>query len=173
MSDGAGAGVGMRHAIIGGLTCLVTVFSILSASAVAQEFGAIGSFHNVRSSAGEEPHCYGWSLELWKDGDRLVGLLDQHGGLCGDPPCQTLSDVSYDAKTGRLSFSAFDRRFTGTLKRNEVTGTLGEERVRLKRDKDYPISGDNTLAAWCTFWRTVPRCKGVDELCRGLGIPGH
>ncbi|HJR60904.1 MAG TPA: hypothetical protein VJ813_15950 [Vicinamibacterales bacterium] len=146
--------------------CALTV----SGSAPTQDFTVVGSFDNVRQSSSEDPHCYGWSLELWRYQGRVLGLLDRHQALCGDPPCQALTDVSHDPKTGRLTFSAFGMRFTGTLSRNEVTGRLGDERLNLKRKEDFVDARSNrSLDAWCDFWRGVSRCKGVAELCTALG----
>jgi hypothetical protein len=153
----------------------VTFFTMcvmmFSASASAQEFSPVGSFDNVRESTGDEPHCYGWSLALWQYKDRVFGLLDHHEGLCGDPPCHALTDVSHDPKSGRLSFSAFDKRFMGTLTREEVAGTLGSERLHLKRnDNQMDARWDKQLDAWCDFWQGVPRCKGVAKLCRSVVV---
>jgi hypothetical protein len=156
------------------LPLLICLISVLEAR--AQEFSALGSFENVReTSISEEPHCYGWSLELWRYRGHILGLLDRHAGLCGDPPCQTVTDVSYDAKSGRLAFAAFAMSFVGTLRTNELVGTLGTERVRLKRSKMPPMdaASDRSLDAWCQFWRGVRRCKGIGELCRALDVRGQ
>lgn len=137
----------------------------------AQDLTPIGSFDNVRSGGGEEPHCYGYSLDLWRNGRRIVGLFDHHEGLCGDPPCEVLRDISYDPGTGRLTFSALGEAFVGTLRRDDVVGTINGRRVRLRRIPDWPMDADRDkkLEAWCRFWRGVPRCHGVDELCVSLG----
>ena len=153
------------------LILMICVLTLTRATS-GQDLTGLGSFANVRASATEEPHCYGWSLRLWRYGDRVIGLLDRHNGLCGDPPCQTLADVSHDAKTGRLSFSAFDMPFIGTLRGNAVAGTLGSERLRLKRTDDrMDAAWDRTVDAWCDFWRGVPRCRGVAALCTSLAVP--
>ena len=130
----------------------------------------VGSFGNVRQGQDGE-HCYGYSLELWRHNGKLIGLLDHHQGLCGDPPCEALRNVSYDARSGRLSFSALDVNFTGTLRRDDVAGTIGRDRLRLSRHRDHPIDAksDESFAAWCTFWSSVSRCKGVREVCTAAG----
>jgi hypothetical protein len=142
----------------------------VSGSAATQDFTFVGSFANVRQTSSD--HCYGWSLELWRYNGRLLGLLDRHQALCGDPPCQVLADISHDRKSGRVSFSAFDMRFNGTLRSSEVSGTLGDERVRMKRTKDpgYDARPDKTLGTWCKFWVGVLRCQGVADLCSSLGV---
>jgi len=134
-------------------------------STTADEFAPIGSFGNVSSSTGE--HCSGYSLELWRHNGRIIGLLDRHSGLCGDPPCEALRDVSYDSRRGRLSFTALDEKFTGTLRRDDVVGTIGAARVRLMRNRDFPMDGkwDKNFTDWCGFWRGVHRCRGVDDVC--------
>lgn len=151
---------------------LAWLLALMAPLRSAQDLRSVGSFHNIRQSSGEESHCYGWSLELWQFEGRVVGLLDHHEGLCGDPPCQAVKDASLDPKTGRLSFSAFGMPFSGTLRRNEVRGALGRERLRLKRTDDpMDAASDKTIDAWCGFWRTVPRCTGVAEVCASLGVP--
>jgi hypothetical protein len=154
------------------LQAILTVSAILTlGSTAAEEFSAIGSFHNVRQSVGEESHCYGYSLELWRHNGRVIGLLDRHAGLCGDPPCEALRDVSYDPRAGRLTFTALEEKFAGTLRRDDVIGTLGATRVRLARDSNDPMdaNSDESFSAWCAFWRTVHRCRGVVEMCKSAG----
>ncbi len=146
----------------------VGVLLLVGSTAPAQ-FRPIGSFDNVRQSTGEESHCYGYSLELWRHNRSIVGLLDRHEGLCGDPPCEALRDVTHDPGTGRLTFSALDQKFTGTLRRDDVVGTLNSARVRLARDRNFPLDSDQGFSEWCEFWRGVRRCRGVDEVCRSSG----
>jgi len=154
---------------------VVAALMFVGATAIvrAQDFRQIGSFDNVRASQSEDPHCYGHSLTLWAHGNRVIGLLDVHGGLCGDPPCTVLSDVSFQRGTGRLSFSAVidtQLRFEGTLRRDDVLGRLNGTRVRLERERDViTLESDRSLAAWCRFWTAVGRCRGVRELCATLG----
>ena len=157
------------------LRVIGSLMLLLSASTVfAQDIRPLGSFENVRSSDGGE-HCYGYSLELWQYRDRLLGLLDIHEGLCGDPPCGVLEDVFLDGNTGRLAFrsqiigEAWD--FAGTLKRDSVVGTLNGRSVSLVRDQDWTGSDAksvHTLAGWCDFWSSIPRCRGVRDLCESF-----
>lgn len=152
-------------------------FLLISSTAWSQEFKSLGSFNNVRSSDGGE-HCRGYSLALWQSGPRLLGLLDVHQGLCGDPPCGVLRDASLDPKTGRLRFwSPTDTRleFAGRLSGDVVSGTLNGEPVRLTRDRNGPDStfkANQSLANWCGFWSGVGRCRGVRELCASLRFTG-
>jgi len=67
------------------------------------EIKAIGCFANVRSD-GE--HANGYSVQLWLRGSGIIGLIDYHRGLIGDPPMGVLTDVRYDSSTGKLSFKA-------------------------------------------------------------------
>jgi hypothetical protein len=64
------------------LRALLAVGPFWRAATTTEDFRPIGSFDNVRSSRGEEPHCYGYSLELWRHNGRIIGLLDHHQGLC-------------------------------------------------------------------------------------------
>lgn len=148
---------------------LVLLSALLMTGHQRSDFVPVGSFTSVRVSRSEDPHCYGWSLKLWRHEGRVVGLVNRHEGLCGDPPCRVLANVTHEARSGRLTFFAFDLKFEGTLRPHQVTGTLGEERLTLTRDEN-PMDAryDKNLDAWCEFWGAVPRCQGVAELCRSL-----
>lgn len=138
----------------------------------------LGSFHNVSSNDGGE-HCGGYSLGLWKYRDSVLGLLDVHAGLCGDPPCGVIRDVSLDSKTGRLEFWSLINgqtiQFQGRLTRESIDGAFNAERVRLAQDRDRMSSSfepDRDILAWCKFWSSVPRCGGVRELCESINVQG-
>lgn len=65
----------------------------------------VGDFTNVKSN-GE--HQWGYSVELWRQGDKIYGLISgsDSSRLIGDPPTGLLENVQFDPKTGRLSFRA-------------------------------------------------------------------
>jgi hypothetical protein len=90
-----------------------------------------------------EEHAYGYTVELWRAGDCLVGFLSASEGLIGDTPTGLLQETHYDPKGGKLSFTAklsigmttvrgregMERsrdlfRFDGTLKGDRVVGVL-------------------------------------------------
>ena len=148
---------------------LAALCVLLTTGQQAPDFAPIGSFASVRQTGSDDPHCYGWSLKLWRYKGQLAGLLNRYEGQCEDPPCRALVGVIHDARTGRVTFSAFDLKFDGTLRSSDVSGTIGDERLTLKRN-DHPMDTqyDNNLEAWCAFWGAVPRCEGVAELCRSL-----
>jgi hypothetical protein len=78
----------------------------LAEKAAAQqkrEIRPIGCFVNVRSD-GE--HADGFSIKLWAFGSRIIGLIDYHRGLAGDPPMGILMDVEYAPLTGKIAFEA-------------------------------------------------------------------
>ena len=154
------------------LMAMVLAMLVGPPAAAAQELTLLGSFDNVRSSSSEEPHCYGYSMTLWADGSGLLGLFDVHEGLCGDPPCATLQNISFERRTGRLSFSATigsKLEFSGTLRRDDVIGRLNGKRIRLARRRDHPHT-PTSLVEWCAFWRSVPRCAGVADFCTARGL---
>lgn len=143
----------------------------------AEPLRYVGRFHDVASTDGGE-HCAGYSLGLWTYRDRVLGLLDVHAGLCGDPPCGAIEDARLDSRTGRLTFrSTVDGRpihFQGTLTRETIDGAFDGVRARLAREGDAVGSSfgpDRDVSAWCAFWSTVPRCSGVGELCESRLTP--
>jgi len=153
---------------------LVTLACLVPAVALpGQDLEHLGSFNNVSSNDGGE-HCAGYSLGLWKYRGEVLGLLDVHSGLCGDPPCAVIDDASLNAGTGRLRFgSAVDGRkirFDGTMGRGAIDGRINGKRVHLSKDAPAPEFDPNrSLAAWCRFWGAVPRCAGVREKCEAMG----
>jgi len=147
---------------------------LATSTTFAQDIRPLGFFENVHSSDGGE-HCYGYSLQLWKYRDRLLGLLDIHQGLCGDPPCGVLQDAFLNVETGRLTFrsqiigEAWD--FAGTLKLDSVVGTLNGRSVHLAQDHNWAGSdakSSHNLSSWCDFWSAIKRCNGVRALCESL-----
>lgn len=150
---------------------LVTFGSALASTSIPLQL--LGRFDNVDSSDQGE-HCDGYSLDLWDANGRVLGLLHRHSGLCGDPPCAVLDRVSFDRKTGRLTFASRIEpqtfSFVGHLRAKSVTGELNGHTLQL--DRQPQVGGlfepDTNVRAWCSFWKDVPRCTGVKELCTGL-----
>lgn len=63
----------------------------------------IGSFSDMRYT---EEHAYGRTVELWRAGACVFGLLEVSEGLAGDTPAGELIEVRYDPGSGALSFAA-------------------------------------------------------------------
>jgi hypothetical protein len=144
----------------------------------ADDLRHMADFHNVWSKDGGE-HCSGYSLRLWKLGDRVLGLLDVHAGLCGDPPCGVVRDAKLDSRTGRLEFwssiNGEKIRFEGNVTAETVDGVLDAEHVRLARGRDRTsddFEPNRSILAWCRFWISVPRCDGVREFCESIHVLG-
>jgi len=102
-------------------------------------FTVMGYFVNV-TQKGE--HAYGYSLQLWRHDNEIVGLFSSTQGLAGDPPTGVLQDVRFDHHSGDLSFqtklsagrvytkehtgvsSGEVYKFKGNLSRNRIVGLL-------------------------------------------------
>jgi hypothetical protein len=86
--------------------CFFVLAIILACSIPVQAYNDrvqfLGDYINVRSATGE--HCEGYNIMLWKYKGSLIGFLNHHRGLCGDPPMGIMEDIVYSAKTGSLSF---------------------------------------------------------------------
>jgi hypothetical protein len=132
-------------------------------------FSKIGEYSDVDSDDDGE-HCDGTSISLWKTNDtNLVGLIDIHSGLCGDPPC---SLIRGKYKNKRLEFQATDSiwgeiySFEGSIKRGHLKGKLNLDSINLKKEKEkYASEWEKDMASWCKFWSKVPRCQGVKNIC--------
>ena len=101
----------------------------------------LGEFSNVRYT---EEHAYGYSVLLWKEGDKLFGLFYDFEGLAGDTPVGLLEDIQLDSG-GKLSFRAKLSvaaiylgqgkqepthdvfTFKGSLSQNGISGVLTHE----------------------------------------------
>lgn len=63
----------------------------------------VGEFSDMRHT---EEHAYGYTVQLWRTGDRILGLFMASAGLAGDTPTGILENVRFDPRSGNLSFSA-------------------------------------------------------------------
>jgi hypothetical protein len=63
----------------------------------------IGEYSNMRYTA---EHAYGYTVQLWQDGNQFFGLFMSAFGLAGDTPTGLLEDVKFNPSTGALSFTA-------------------------------------------------------------------
>lgn len=67
------------------------------------QFVFLGQFSNYRFT---EEHQYGAGIALWQDGKTPLGLFSYSEGLIGDTPTGLLEKLSFDRKTGKISFTA-------------------------------------------------------------------
>ena len=147
----------------------------------------VGEFSNMRFT---EEHAYGYTVELWRQGDRVIGLLEASEGLAGDTPTGRLDEVQFELRSGALSFkakltmgvvrSAMGREepshdlfeFRGTLGREALVGTMKHSdmlqpeakpaisHVRLRRGSGEEMMRASSYAEWQ---------DSVDEILRRRG----
>lgn len=136
----------------------------------------LGAFTNMRATA---EHQYGYSVQLWQEGDRVFGLFQASEGLIGDTPTGLLEDVAFDPRTGSMSFRALlsmgmtvdknnkevpsrDRfEFKGVLKNRKLIGNLiqANETNELAIDSKKKI----TLALSKSETAAMSRAASYDE----------
>jgi hypothetical protein len=68
-----------------------------------QAVSFVGEFSNMHHTA---EHAYGYSVQLWRSGNEIIGFLLSSNGLAADTPTGQLEKVHFDAGNGSLSFSA-------------------------------------------------------------------
>lgn len=119
-----------------------------------------------------EEHAYGYAVDLWLDGNSVIGLLFVSEGLQGDTPTGMLENVKFDSRTGVLSFTAKlttggGRRepsrdlfeFSGRLSATVLTGRFkrsdprqpshrSQERVQLKIQSQDVMLPARSYAEW-------------------------
>lgn len=132
----------MRERIQAGLLCgLIALTLVVTAGAGkgATAFHFMGDFSNVRHTP---EHAYGYRLQLWREGERLVGLFSDASGQAADTPVGLIEDVHFNPASGSLTFhaklsvaSVYAGKgkqepthdlftFKGTVRDNEVRGIL-------------------------------------------------
>ena len=147
----------------------------------------LGDYLNVKSATGE--HCDGYDVMIWKYKGSLIGFLNHHRGLCGDPPMGVLEETLYSAQTGSLSFKVklsdgctlrdgmcmptkdrvtFKGNFRGQLLEGVVTWFRDDkvqpaysENVILSKDPERFQTRDyETYAAWMKYWEPILKRRG-------------
>jgi hypothetical protein len=85
----------------------------------------VGSFDNLRSTA---EHTYGYVVDLWREGNRVLGCLMIANGQPADFPAIAIDNGTIDDSTHRLTFQAarsgVSFRFVGTISASGVRGVL-------------------------------------------------
>lgn len=146
----------------------------------------LGDFSNRK---GDGEHEWGYSVELWKQGDQIHGTICGTNDLrlIGGPPTGLLEDAQYDPKTGRLSFRSKlslsrvnnDRgsrdiyEFEGVLTANRLTGVVtsieevcgncrNKVKVALRRSKEQgrEMEGYKTLEEWRASLEDMLKFRG-------------
>ena len=136
--------MGHRHAVLarnpfwlfGLLVGLVITPVLKSAEDSARPVAVVGHFTNMTNT---EEHAHGYAVQLWRQGDGLLGLFLASEGLEGDTPAGLLEDVKFDPESGEISFRArlsigvvYSKKHHGVPSRDlfEFAGVLAGTRLR-------------------------------------------
>lgn len=86
----------LRQAASRHISILVFLLALCSWALPAEGASAsfLGEFSNVRYT---DEHAYGYSVLLWKEGDKLFGLFYDSEGLAGDNLVGLLEDIQLDS----------------------------------------------------------------------------
>jgi hypothetical protein len=167
----------------------LTIVAVLNAFAQGgtTRITVVGEFSNMRFT---EEHAYGYTVELWREGDTVFGLFSASEGLAGDTPTGMLDEVKFDSRTGKLSFKAkltigaaylgngkqepsrdlFE--FEGALSRSAVAGTLKHsdmlraagaatsQRIRLSRRTGNAMTAPESYDAWKRMTSEILKFRG-------------
>ena len=80
----------------------VALFCCSGLAAFAQVVFA-GTYSNIRYTT---EHESGYQVQLWKCNGQVYGFLTVANGMQGDVPVGVIDHVTFDAATGKLSFTA-------------------------------------------------------------------
>ena len=132
-------------------------------------------FSNVE---GDGQHESGFSVSLWKQGDRLFGLMSGsgEGRIVGDPPTGILQNVDYAPRLGSLRFTSRTPsgrfEFQGVLEAETLEGTFTERpalrtfRVVLQKDEKWSseiMQSYESFQAWKTYADHILEFRGPRE----------
>jgi hypothetical protein len=163
------------------------LFSVGLQADPSQKTTSLGTFSNYRFT---EEHQYGTGVQLWQEGTSLFGLFSNSQGLMGDTPTGVLEKVSFDSKTGHITFTARLTmglhsckvhksvpgqdifHFEGVLSNMSLSGTLRhadnlhqeqaptEEKIVLKRSDEWVVTQYRNREQWETAMKDILRFRG-------------
>lgn len=109
--------------------------------------GTYDSFDVIEAGKLKELRVYGYSLELWNDGERLEGLWFHAGGQSENFPRARIANVTLDKNNGRLTFTVpwcgdETFAFAGVFRENEVSGSLTFASAKQRRTQPILLRRD-------------------------------
>lgn len=166
------------------LVCFIVLVCKGNARASDERVEFLGDYTHVESATGE--HCKGYDIILWKYKRLLIGFINHHRGLYGDPPMGLLEDTLYDPLTGTLLFKAKLSdgcmptptdcvpskeiiTFKGTLQGSILEGTVSwysvdrnqqmfSEKVTLRASGQH--RGFENYDKWMDYWGPILKFRG-------------
>lgn len=163
------------------------VFLTIAHAGQSPQIVGLGTFSNFRFT---EEHQYGASVQLWREGEAVFGLFSYSQGLIGDTPAGMLEKVSFDSKTGHISFIARLTmglhgckvhsnvpsqdifHFDGVLSKTSLSGILKhadnlhkeqaptEENIALKKSDDWVVTQYASREQWEAGIKDILRFRG-------------
>jgi len=141
---------------------IFSLFLILTAFNIEKEVKTFGFYSNEKSNDGE--HSKGYTLQLWKYKNTLIGKISYNEGLIGDQISGYISNVKYNSEKETLYFeSALDGEkinFNGKISSSKTSGTY-TWKSRIDKNQymnicceDAQINVDYlTLKEWKEMWK--------------------
>lgn len=126
------------------------------------EVKTFGFYSNEKSNDGE--HSIGYTLQLWRYKNTLVGKVSYNEALIGDHSSGFISNVKYDPKRKTLSFDSIlgkeNVSFSGKIISSRISGAFTWARHKDQNQslksccKDAEINKDYlTLSEWKKMWQ--------------------
>ena len=142
------------------ITIALLICFSLSLQAQVKKFGF---YTNERSGDGE--HSFGYTFQLWKYNNTIIGKVSFTEGLIGDQVSSFISDVHYNPETNAISFvSKIDNtplEFNGTIYKSEIRGVFKWNLKKVTKletlklcCKDAEINVDyKSFEDWKAMWK--------------------
>lgn len=141
---------------------IFSLFLIFTSFKPESEIKPFGFYSNEKSSDGE--HSNGYTLQLWKYKNNLIGKLSYNEGQIGTQVSGFISNVKYNSEKETLIFeSKLDEErivFNGKISKNKVVGTyiwptrLDKNQTLKMCCKDAQINTEyQTFDEWEKMWK--------------------
>jgi hypothetical protein len=119
---------------------IIALFLFFSLSLNAQ-VKKLGFYTNEVSKDGE--HSTGYTLQLWKYNDMIIGQVSYNEGLIGDQISNFISNVQYDPESKSFSFQSklgdSLLEFVGNIYKTEVLGAFKWNSIKATKRKSLKI----------------------------------
>ncbi len=122
----------------------VLAFAILVSATKApalEPFRFIGEFSDVRHTA---EHAYGYTVQLWQEGNQVFGLFSDASGPAEDLPAGLLENVQFNPSTRRNLISGVLTHVDRLQPKSEPS----TKRLRLQKTNNPPMIESNRYADW-------------------------
>lgn len=138
---------------------VLAIFLILTAFNTEKAIKTFGFYSNEKSNDGE--HSQGYTLQLWKYKNTIIGKISYNEGLIGDNISGYIANVKFNKEMLYFESTLNDEKikFNGKISKTKIFGTftwpsqVDKDQLMKLCCNDAPINVDYaTLNEWKKMW---------------------